>query len=261
MDQNTPPEETLDEAAQAGARGAQRAGAVLCAVGARPRPRRELYGLPEADLGKFRLGPRPGGLGLFADLRWPADWPRRWSAGCSTAPARAPSMRSGLLLLGGAFLIASHAQAALAVPAQPRPLRRHRHRLHRQRAEFDPARPLVRPAAADRDGGGVFRDRRRRADPAAGVAAPDRSYRLARRLSDFRRRRAVPAGAAVAAAVAAVLHRLAASSPRRPIADFVDEGWTLAERDAPPRVLGAVLDLLLHRDRRCTRSRRRSSPI
>ena len=33
------------------------------------------------------------------------------------------------------------------------------------------------------------------------------------------------------------------------------------ERDAPPRLLGAVLDLLLHRGRRCTRSRRRSSPI
>ena len=35
----------------------------------------------------------------------------------------------------------------------------------------------------------------------------------------------------------------------------------VAERDAPPRLLGAVLHLLLHRGRRCTRSRRRSSPI
>ena len=33
------------------------------------------------------------------------------------------------------------------------------------------------------------------------------------------------------------------------------------ERDASPRLLGAVLDLLLHRGRRCTRSPRRSSPI
>ena len=96
----------------------------------------------------------------------------------------------GLLLLGGAFLVAAHARSALAVPAEPRALRRYRHRLHRQCAEFDPARPLVRPAAADRDGGGLFRHRRRRADPAAGVAAPDRSCRLARRLSDLRHRRA-----------------------------------------------------------------------
>ncbi len=68
----------------------------------------------------------------------------------------------GLLLLGGAFLVASHAQASVAVPVQRRPVRRARHRADRQCAELDPARPLVRPAAADRDGGGVFRDRRRR---------------------------------------------------------------------------------------------------
>ena len=36
---------------------------------------------------------------------------------------------------------------------------------------------------------------------------------------------------------------------KRAAADLADEGWTLAGRDAPPRLLGAVLDLLLHRDR------------
>ena len=30
---------------------------------------------------------------------------------------------------------------------------------------------------------------------------------------------------------------------------FADDGWTLVSRHAPPRVLGAVLDLLLHRGR------------
>ena len=43
--------------------------------------------------------------------------------------------------------------------------------------------------------------------------------------------------------------------------DFVDDGWTLVQRDAPPRLLGAVLDLLLHRGRHVLRSRRRSWPI
>ena len=104
---------------------------------------------------------------------------------------------------------------SLAVPAEPRALRRHRHRLHRQRAELDPARPLVRPAVADRDGRRLFRHRRGRPDPAAGIADPDRPYRLARRLSGFRHRLAAPAGAAVAAAVAAVLHRFAASGQER----------------------------------------------
>ena len=47
---------------------AQRACAVLCAGAGRPRPRRKLYGVPEADCGGFRLGSRAGGLGLFADL-------------------------------------------------------------------------------------------------------------------------------------------------------------------------------------------------
>ncbi len=158
------------QAAEAGARGAQRAGAVLRALGARPRPRRKLYGLPETDLGKFRLGPRAGRLGLFADL---AD------ASGLTAPLVGRLFdRSGprtvyalgLLLLGGAFLIASHAQSLWQFQLSDRALRRARHCTGRQRAELDPARPLVRSAAADRDGGRVFRDGRRRAAAAAGLA-------------------------------------------------------------------------------------------
>ena len=105
--------------------------------------------------------------------------------------------------------------AALAVPVKPRPLRRRRHRLYRQRAELHPARTLVRPAIADRDGGRLFRDRRRRADPAAGLAGPDRASRLAWRLSGFRRRRAVSAVAAIDIAVAAVLQRLPSSRQAR----------------------------------------------
>ena len=43
--------------------------------------------------------------------------------------------------------------------------------------------------------------------------------------------------------------------------DVVDDGWTLAQRDAPPRLLGAVLAPSSSPRSRCTRSRRRSSPI
>ena len=116
----------------------------------------------------------------------------------------------GLLLLGGAFLVASQAQTLWQFQLSIGLVRRDRHRLHRQRAEFDPARPLVRPTPADGDGSGLFRDRRGRAGVATRLANPDRSSRLARRLPDLRHRRALPAGAVVAAAVAAVLHGLAA---------------------------------------------------
>ena len=88
----------------------------------------------------------------------------------------------------------------------------------------------------------------RRPAAAAGLAAPDRPYRLARGLSVVRHHRAVPCGAADAAAVAAVRDRLAARRAegagrgrRRRL-----DAW---QRHAPSRLLGAVLDLLLHRGR------------
>ncbi len=154
----------------------------------------------------------------------------------------------GLALLGGAFLAASHADQSLAVPAQHRPVRRHWHRLHRQRSEFDSC-----------SGAGSVRGCRPRwrwsipppapaCWSAAGVANPDRPCRLARRLSDFRNHRPWPAGAAVAAAVAAVLDRLAARrQEHRP--RFRRPGLDAAECHAPPCLLGAVCDFLLHRDR------------
>ena len=183
MDQKTPAGRRVDEAAKTGARRAQRAGAVLCAVGGRPRPRREFYGFPETDRGEFRLGPRRGGLGLFADL----------AGGRTDGAAGRPAVRP----LRAAHRLFARAVAArrrvpdrlaragaLAVPALDRAMRRDRHCADRQCAEFDPARPLVRPAAADRDGDPLFGDRRRHTGAAAGLAGADRPDRLARRLSD-----------------------------------------------------------------------------
>src|SRR6266849_5817315 len=98
---------------------------------------------------------------------------------------------------------------ALAVPVERRPVRGNWHCVHRQRTELHPARPLVWPAIADRDGHCIFGDRRRRVGAAAGLPDPDRSFGLARRLPDFRRRRAASAAAVAAVAVAAVRDRLA----------------------------------------------------
>ena len=192
------------------ARGAWRARAVFCTLGDRPRPRRKLHGFPKTHFREFRLGPRASRLGLFAGSTRgrigiafdrpavrPLGSPRGLCARHAAARRRLPDR--------GLFA------ATVAVSAQPRPVRRRRHRLYRQRAEFDPARPLVRTAAADRDVGGVFRDRRRRPDPAAGVAGADRSFRLAQRLSDFRQCDAGTAAAAAGDAVAAVFRRFAQS--------------------------------------------------
>src|SRR5260370_26137727 len=201
-------------AAEIGARGTQRAGAVLCVVGARPRSRREFYRLPKTNLGEFWLGPRPGGLGLFAERAG------RRGGGAAGGPAVRPRRRPHRLCAGTVIAWRGVPDrrlraASLAVPVKPRPVRRSRHRLHRQRSEFHPARPLVRPAAADRDGGRVFGDRRRRGDPAAAVAGPDRSCRPPRLLSDLRRPRPASAAAAVGLALAPVLHPLAPSPPKR----------------------------------------------
>ncbi len=92
----------------------------------------------------------------------------------------------GLLLFGGAFLFAANASRLWQFQLSVGISRRIRHCADRQCAEFDFARPLVRPKAADRDGRGLFRNRRRRIGAAAGLAGPDRSCRLARRLSDLR---------------------------------------------------------------------------
>ena len=193
-------------AASAGAHGAGRARAVLCAFGARPRPRRKLYGLPQTDFGEFWLGPRPGGLGLLADLagRRPhraGGRPRLRPLG----PARGVFIRR--FPAGRGVPDRGLRTASLAIPAHHRPLCRLRRRADRQRPQFHPARALVRTAAADRHGRGLFRHGRRRAAAVAGVADPDRSCRLARHLSAIRRDRARGAVAGRAVAVAAFRRR------------------------------------------------------
>ena len=60
--------------------------------------------------------------------------------------------------------------------------------------------------------------------------------------------RAVSAVAAIAIAVAAVFQRISSTRQERR-RRFRRRRLDLAERDAPSRVLGAVLDVLLHRDR------------
>ena len=168
-----------------------------------------------------------GGLGLFADLaRGRADGAAGRPAVRPLRPAHglfaraAPARRRVPGRLAGAD--------ALAVPVEHRSLRRHRHRLDRQRAEFDPARPLVRPAAADRDGSRLFRDGRRRPGAAAGVADSDRPYRLARRLPALRHRRALPAGAACCCCRGGCSPTGSPHIARKADAEFVDGGWTLA---------------------------------
>jgi MFS family permease len=106
----------------------------------------------------------------------------------------------GLILLGGAFLIAAHAQYLWQFQLS---------------LGLYSARPLVRAAIAHRDGGCVLRNRRGCIDSVADLAALDRSNWLARRLSGHGRRGALSAVAAVAVAMAAVLRRFAAFGKRR----------------------------------------------
>src|ERR1700716_3460640 len=120
---------------------------MFCALRARPRARRELYRVSQADLGEFRLGPRPSRLGLLAfrarkraggtagrQAVRPLGAPHRLFAWTAPAWRRVPGCCPCTI--------------PLAVPAQPRALRGYRHRIHRQRSEFDPAGPLVWPAMA-----------------------------------------------------------------------------------------------------------------
>ena len=173
---------------------------------------RKLYGFSAADLRKLWLGPGAGGFGLFAGRAC-----RRAGVAAgrpAVRPFRPPPRLFARTLPARRRVPDRRLRAkTLAVSGQPRTLRRPRHRLHRQRPELDPARPLVWPAAADRHGRGVFRDRRRRAGPAAVVAGADRPFRLARRLPDLRLHGAGADGAAAVAAVAAVLDGFADPSP------------------------------------------------
>jgi len=85
-----------------------------------------------------------------------------WMAGRADAPVVGPAVRplrtaprlfrSGLLLLGGSFLVASRAQALWQFQLSSRIVCRDRHLADRRCAEFYSARPLVRPTIADRDG-------------------------------------------------------------------------------------------------------------
>ena len=196
------------QSAEVGAHCAQRTGAVLCAGAARPRPLRQLYGFPQTDLREFRLGPRAGGLGLFADLAG------RRADGAGHRPAVRPlrpphsvfawAVSDRRRIPGG--LVGA---GVVAIAIEHRPLRRHRRRLRRQCAQFDPARPVVRSAPADSHGFRLFRDGRGRPGVAAGVAASDRSCRLARRLPALRDRHTLSAAALVATAVALVRQRRA----------------------------------------------------
>src|SRR6185369_16541689 len=68
---------------------------MLHAADDRSRPRRQLYGFPEANRRELLLGPRRGGLGLFTDLA------RRWTDGTAGRPAVRP-LRSAPHLFAGA---------------------------------------------------------------------------------------------------------------------------------------------------------------
>ena len=227
MDQKTPAGDASDEAARS--RRASRSTCWRCALRWRCSAAASARALRFSSSRSRRVsaGTAPQVVSVYS---------LTWLAGGLTAPLvgrlfdrSGPRIvySLGLLLLGGAFLVASRAQALWQFQLEHRAVRRDRHRPDRQRAEFDPARPLVRPAAADRDGGGLFRDRRRRPGAAAGVAGADRPYRLARRLPDC------SASSRCACWCRCCCCRGGCSPPARRMsrrkadADFVDDGWTL----------------------------------
>src|SRR6185437_15651934 len=165
-----------------------------------------LYGLPQTDLGEFWLGPRRRSLGLFADMA--GEGPDGSGGGPRVRPlGPARGVFAWNFPAGRRVPHRGLRAASLAAAVEHRTLRRLRCRADRQCSQLHLARTLVRAAAADRDGGGLFGHGRRRADPAADVAASDRSARLARRIPDLWRHRARPAGAAFAPALAALCRR------------------------------------------------------
>src|ERR1700716_4433539 len=117
---------------------------MFCALRARPRARRELYRVSQADLGEFRLGPRPSRLGLLAfrarkraggtagrQAVRPLGAPHRLFAWTAPAWRRVPGCRP--------------CTTPLAVPAQPRALPGGGLAIIGQRPELDPAGRLVCP--------------------------------------------------------------------------------------------------------------------
>ena len=260
MDQKTPAERRAGEAAEAGARRAQRAGAVLCAVGARPRPRREFYGLPQADLGRVSAGTAPQVVSVYS---------LTWLAGGLTAPLVGRLFdRSGprtvyslgLLLLGGAFLVAAHAQAlwqfqlsvGLCVGLGIALIGNVPNSILLGRW-FGPRLPTAMAIVYSATGAGILV-----LLPASQVLIDRIGWRDAYQLFG------IVALCLLLPLLLLPWRLFATGSPhvvKKADADFVDERLDACERDAPPRLLGAVLAPSSSPRSRCTRSRRRSSPI
>ena len=149
---------------------------------------------------------------------------------------------------------------AVAIAGEHRSLRRHRRRLRSAtcRIRFCSAAGSVRgcrrrwPSSIPRG--------RRRSGAAAGIAASDRSHRLARRLPAVRHRHALHAAAAVPAAVADAGPRRRPASPGRPTPSSSTATGRLAAR-CGTTPSGRCSRPSSSRRSGCTRCRRRSSPI
>ena len=211
----------------------------------RPRPRRELYGFPETDRGEFRLGPRPGGLGLFADLAGgradgaggrpavrPLRPPHRLFAGTAAARRRVPV---GVAGASAVAIPVEHQASAVGIGIAfignvPNSILLGRW--------FGPRLPTAMAVVYSATGAGVLV-----LLPASQLLIDHVGWRGAYQI--FGIVALWPAGAVAAAAVAAVLHGLAAHR-QKSRSRFRRRGLDARERHAPPRILGAVCDLLLH---------------